>query len=166
MLTLPGRDSIKCSQSRNVSRKSTVLSRLSSRVYDAPAGSPYPKKTSCSQTGRGTSARARLCIVSSIFLKLFSRPFRRTIILMDSYTSGFPVFVAALSLLYAAASSLTNSFLKRGLPTYPLFWFICCSLIIRPFSSRSCTISAVLNSRRPEACIPTGAALPFMIFCG
>ena len=74
-----GKHSRRCSASRKVSLKSTVVSRCSRGMFApcAAAGSPYPRNTSCSQSGTGASAFIRSRMHSRMDLKLFSFGRRR-----------------------------------------------------------------------------------------
>mmetsp|Transcript_23583 Transcript_23583/g.57788 ORF Transcript_23583/g.57788 Transcript_23583/m.57788 type:complete len:272 (-) Transcript_23583:2026-2841(-) len=84
----PGKEFLRWSASRKVSLKSTVLSWLGMLPLCAAAGSPYPRKMSCSHSGTTQSLFIRSRMHSRIALKLFSLGLRRISMFNPSYTSS------------------------------------------------------------------------------
>mmetsp|Transcript_39424 Transcript_39424/g.66210 ORF Transcript_39424/g.66210 Transcript_39424/m.66210 type:complete len:247 (+) Transcript_39424:1608-2348(+) len=91
--------SSRCALSRKVSLKVTVLSWSFSGmlVKCAAAGSPYPRKMSCSHSGMAHSSFIRSRMHSRIALKLFSFGLRLMRTLNVLYTSSWPPSTVAVA---------------------------------------------------------------------
>mmetsp|Transcript_11878 Transcript_11878/g.50908 ORF Transcript_11878/g.50908 Transcript_11878/m.50908 type:complete len:541 (-) Transcript_11878:1673-3295(-) len=149
-----GKHSRRCSASRKVSLKSTVASRCSRGMFApcAAAGSPYPRNTSCSQSGTGASAFIRSRMHSRMDLKLFSFGRRRISTFSDEYTSFSEPPRSTSSWYCAASSSRTNvrSYPEGPTGAWPSDPRERKSFRRVPSPSRTSTISAPRARRNPK----------------